>query len=161
MAVWPHGWKVISHGPSQRRQLGPVTESTSLSSVLLESPPDTETSGGVASLLVGVASLLVGVASLLVCVVASLLVGVVASLLVGVASLLVGVASLLVDVVSLLVGVASLLVDVVSLMVPVSGGLFFYNRYTKLITLADKQNVQLTLVGNLLRPRGYLGRLPL
>ena len=168
MAVWPHGWKVISHGPSQRRQLGPVTESTSLSSVLLESPPDTETSGGVASLMVGVASLLVGVASLLVCVVASLLVGVVASLLVGVASLLVGVASLLVgvasllvDVVSLLVGVASLLVDVVSLMVPVSGGLFFYNRYTKLITLADKQNVQLTLVGNLLRPRGYLGRLPL
>ena len=156
MAVWPHGWKVISHGPSQRRQLGPVTESTSLSFVLLESPPDTETSGGVASLLVGVVSLLEGVASLLV--------GVVASLLVGVASLLVGVASLLVDVVSLLVGVASLLVDVVSLLVPVSGGLFFYNRYiyiTKLITLADKQNVQLTLVGNLLRPRGYLGRLPL
>ena len=66
MAVWPHGWKVISHGPSQRRQLGPVTESTSLSSVLLESPPATETSGGVASLLVGVASLLVGVVSLLV-----------------------------------------------------------------------------------------------
>ena len=84
MAVWPHGWKVISHGPSQRKQLGPVTESTSLSSVLLESPPDTETSGGVASLLVGVASLLVGVASLMV--------GVVAPLLVGVASLLVGVA---------------------------------------------------------------------
>ena len=75
MAVWPHGWKVISHGPSQRKQLGPVTESTSLSSVLLESPPDTETSGGVASLLVGVASPLVGVASLLVGVV-SLLVGV-------------------------------------------------------------------------------------
>ena len=66
MAVWPHGWKVISHGPSQRKQLGPVTESTSLSFVLLESPPDTETSGGVASLLVGVASLLVGVATLLV-----------------------------------------------------------------------------------------------
>ena len=63
MAVWPHGWKVISHGPSQRKQLGPVTESTSLSTVLLESPPDTETSGGVASLL---ASLLMGVASLLV-----------------------------------------------------------------------------------------------
>ena len=75
MAVWPHGWKVISHGPSQRKQLGPVTESTSLSSVLLESPPDTETSGGVASLLVGVASLLVGVATLLVGV-ATLLVGV-------------------------------------------------------------------------------------
>ena len=91
MAVWPHGWKVISHGPSQRRQLGPVTESTSLSFVLLESPPDTDTSGGVASLLMGVASLLVDVASLLVGV-ASLLVGV-ASLLVGVASLLVGVAS--------------------------------------------------------------------
>ena len=85
MAVWPHGWKVISHGPSQRKQLGPVTESTSLSFVLLESPPDTETSGGVASLFVGVASLMVGV-------VASLLVGV-ASLLVGVASLLVGVAT--------------------------------------------------------------------
>ena len=92
MAVWPHGWKVISHGPSQRKQLGPVTESTSLSSVLLESPPDTETSGGVASLLVGVVSLLVDV---------------VASLLVGVASLLVGVASLLVGMASLLVGVFS------------------------------------------------------
>ena len=101
MAVCPHGWKVISHGPSQRKQLGPVTESTSLSSVLLESPPDTETSGGVASLLVGVVSLLVGVASLLVDVV---------SLLEGVATLLVGVASLLVDVVSLLEGVATLLV---------------------------------------------------
>ena len=98
MAVWPHGWKVISHGPSQRKQLGPVTESTSLSFVLLESPPDTDTSGGVASLLLGVASLLVGVASLLV----------------GVASLLVGVASLLVGVASLLVGVASLLVGVFS-----------------------------------------------
>ena len=50
MAVCPHGWKEISHGPSQRKQLGPVTDSTSLSSLLLESPPDTETSGGVASL---------------------------------------------------------------------------------------------------------------
>ena len=25
MAVCPHGWKEISHGPSQRKQLGPVT----------------------------------------------------------------------------------------------------------------------------------------
>ena len=74
MAVCPHGWKVISHGPSQRKQLGPVTESTSLSFVLLESPPDTETSGGVASLLVGVVSLLEGVATLLAGV-ATLLVG--------------------------------------------------------------------------------------
>ena len=57
MAVCPHGWKEISHGPSQRKQLGPVTDSTSLSSVLLESPPDTETSGGVASLLLGVVTL--------------------------------------------------------------------------------------------------------
>ena len=54
MAVCPHGWKEISHGPSQRKQLGPVTESTSLSSDLSESPPDTETSGGVASLPLGV-----------------------------------------------------------------------------------------------------------
>ena len=35
MAVCPHGWKVISHGPSQREQLGLVTESTLLSVVLV------------------------------------------------------------------------------------------------------------------------------
>ena len=84
MAVCPQGWKEISHGPSQRKQLGPVAESTSsLSSLLLESPPDTDTSGGVASGLVGVVSVLVGVASVLVGLV---------SVLVGVALVLEGVA---------------------------------------------------------------------
>ena len=47
MAVWPHGWKVISHGPSQRKQPGPVSEPSS---------------GCVASLLRGVSSPLEGVA---------------------------------------------------------------------------------------------------
>ena len=91
-----------------------MAESTSLSSLLLESPPDTETSGGVALLPMDVTSVLVGVVSVFVTVLAgvvSVVVGVV-SVLVGVVSVLVGVISVLVGVISVLVGAASYLVGV-------------------------------------------------